>query len=232
LESEVRVKIKFLVSAMVTTVFAGSCALAADLYEPAPPVAPEAKHHSQVDFDWTGAYLGVQGGFDLNLAKTTSTSPLTFRSAPHGWSAGLYGGYNWQRHNIVFGIDGNISYVDGNGKVLPAPGYRSEVNWKGNLRGRLGFTIHNRFLLYGAAGVAFSNLKLTNTGPACGGTCGNPSTYGWTVGAGAEWAVHRNWIARFDYAYTDFDTFKYSTPVSFSATSKSHAFTGGLALKF
>jgi outer membrane immunogenic protein len=82
-------------------------------------------------------------------------------------------------------------------------------------------------MLYGTAGLAFANVENTFTatlppGNIFGAPSGTSSVkfdetrWGWTVGAGAEFAVTSNWTARFEYRYTNLSA--YDNPVTLLAS--------------
>lgn len=92
--------------------FAWSCALglvglvaatsthAADIAKPVLKAAPPARAG-----DWTGFYVGVQGGGGWGHAEQTDSSP--FSSGTYNISGGLAGltwGFNWQVGNTVVGF--------------------------------------------------------------------------------------------------------------------------------
>src|SRR5438105_2944995 len=96
---------------------AGS-ALAADLSRPilkAPP-APVAV------FNWTGFYIGLNGGYSWGRSRTTGTISnattgvvLATASNRFNLNGGLFGGqigYNWQSGNIVYGLETDIQWSD------------------------------------------------------------------------------------------------------------------------
>jgi len=206
---------------------AASPALAADLSAPGTGyVAPPAA----TPFQWSGMYFGVQGGYDWNHATNTSNPDEGIAADVNGGIAGVYGGYNWQFGQAVFGVDASINYDWAQGGVnsLGVPtGNTAEVDWKAFLRARLGWAIAERLLIYGTAGGSVADLKPIFAG---GVVQGDPSAWGWTIGAGAEWAFADHWTARVDYAYANYGTFNY--PSAITATMNSHTLTFGVALKY
>jgi outer membrane immunogenic protein len=94
-----------------------------------------------------------------------------------------------------------------------------KINFQGSLRARVGFAMLDRMMIYGTAGLAFANVenRYTATLPA-GNIFGAPAgtssetfddtRWGWTVGAGAEYALMSNWTARFEYRYTNLSAYK------------------------
>ena len=77
------------------------------------------------------------------------------------------------------------------------------------VRGRAGYGFDN-FLLYVAGDVSFADAKLSIFRPVNGfGQSLNATYTGYNVGAGAEYAFTRNWIARVEYIYDGFGSHTY-----------------------
>ena len=97
-------------------------ALAADL-----PVRTYTKAPVYVDpgYDWTGFYVGLNGGYSWGNASNTFTTPLTVTTASQhmdGWVFGGQAGYNWQYNKSwVFGIEGDIDATGQDGTATQAP---------------------------------------------------------------------------------------------------------------
>jgi outer membrane immunogenic protein len=112
----------------------------------------------------------------------------------------------------------------GNVLALPVTSSLSEkIEWFGTVRGRIGPTIAPTILAYVTGGLAYGEVKTTETIAGTnitnpggqgvnGGTIltpfaasfGNSSTrVGWTVGAGIEGAISGNWTAKIEYLYMD-----------------------------
>ena len=68
-------------------------------------------------------------------------------------------------------------------------------------------------MLYGTAGVAWGHI----TSPPLASLDGWRT--GWTVGAGIEHALPRNWSAKVEYRYTDLGRASSSTPSSIRLTT-------------
>jgi outer membrane immunogenic protein len=99
-------------------------ALAADLGTPvykAPIAAPIAV------YDWTGFYVGLNGGYSWGKSSNTYnvTLPATIASqsqSMNGWVFGGQAGYNWQfSRNWVFGLEGDINATGQDGTAALAP---------------------------------------------------------------------------------------------------------------
>jgi outer membrane immunogenic protein len=187
---------KILLAGIAAIVLASAPALAADAPRPyykAPPVyAPM--------FNWTGFYIGGHVG-----GQWGSVSDLTFGGGdpqPGGWLGGVLGGYNWQAGPWVFGIEGDAGWGSTSGSNVGSGGFLADtdIRFVGNLRARLGWAI-DRVLLFVAGGGSWANMRVTHTGAA--GTV-SETLSGWTIGAGADFAVTPNLILRAEYLYADY----------------------------
>jgi outer membrane immunogenic protein len=162
-------------------------ALAADMaprYTKAPMAVPDAV------YNWTGFYVGVNGGYGwengtgdlvgnsggivIPAAIAGGTIPSHFNVRPEGWLAGAQAGYNWQVNHIVFGVEGDIqaarirqsvvlTAVGIPGVLFPTLSTAStQLDWFGTARGRIGYA-WNQFMLYGTGGLAFGQVSDTAT---------------------------------------------------------------------
>ncbi|MBL0371626.1 porin family protein [Rhizobium sp. KVB221] len=181
---------------------------------------------SDAPFNWTGSYLGAQGGY----AWGNSTGGGVFLLAPgsdvfgdidpKGALGGIYAGYNFQLDNrLVIGIEGDINYsrVKGasvlslNGTPLPPNKMSAEMDWNASIRGRAGYAI-DRFLPYATAGVAFGKYAITPNYALTDPLSDSTVQSGLTIGAGLEYAITDRLITRFEYRYTDFGDASYKIP--------------------
>lgn len=202
---------QFLVSASVVALLGGT-AMAADLPvmdAPAPIYSP-----APMAYTWTGFYVGLQAGYgwgdvdgEADVGGTDATGDYDYEI--DGFIAGIHAGYNHQFNNFVVGVEGDVEYasLDGSGGG-DDPGFGSfyhetELDWLATLRLRAGFAI-DRLLIYGTGGFAWAHVDQAfgETGdPALDD--GDRSRWGWTLGAGAEYAFATNWTARAEYRYYD-----------------------------
>ncbi len=187
-------------------------ALAADMVVKAPPsIAPRV-------YDWSGFYLGVEGGG--GFGSTTHTNQL-FPAATSGLDnnlrGGLFGGtygYNWQFGHLVAGLEGDFSwsgirdtFTSANGlpTFCPAafPCFTS-LQWLGTDRARLGYA-QDKFLIYATGGVAYGSVNATILNAGIFNITSETHTrVGYTVGGGIEAMIYRNWTAKLEYLYVDF----------------------------
>jgi len=178
----------------------GSSAFAADLPIKAPPrpVAPAL-------YNWTGWYIGINGGGGWGRSDTngpTFSTGGSFRT-----SGGLVGGtlgYNWQSALWVFGLETDIDWTNIRGNALCGTGAFAtscEVrnDFLGTFRGRLGYAGWDRALLYITGGLAYGNIKTNIVGFGSGSS----TKAGWTLGGGIEFAIAGPWTAKVEYLYAD-----------------------------
>ena len=178
--------------ALASTMLTGVSAKAADI-DPAPVVA-EAH-------DWRGSYFGIQGGgvFGSNAAVSAPiVNPVAFINGIDidGVHGGIFGGYNFQSGNIVFGIDNDFSFTSSDAQI--GPGASGDLRTLSSVRGRLGYAF-DRVLPYVTGGLAYGNVRVRSAG------IGSDSQFqlGWTAGAGVETAITDYVSARVQYTYSD-----------------------------
>jgi outer membrane immunogenic protein len=210
---------KLLFAGIALASIASGPALAADLpvrqapaYVP-PPVV--------VYYNWTGCYLGLNGGYGWRQDHTVDatigvvSSNVDSLGASGGFGGGQVG-CNYQAGAAVFGVEtdfqgSGISKSFGpTALTLPAAltvTASDKLKWFGTLRGRLGYAA-DRVLLYVTGGLAYANNSFNFSGVDAGGnsfTIDNSTTkMGWVAGAGVEWAVAGSWTVKAEYQYLNF----------------------------
>lgn len=164
--------------------------------------------------------LGVEGDIDWLSAKKTGS---------------YYDTADW---SYAYGCGENETCRD-YGHYEGGLSGRFSMDWFGTLRARAGVTF-DRALIYVTGGLAFGNVKASTSGyfnayydgTVCE-TCGTEvaaavlpgqtpfySSYwygsksstqvGWTVGAGAEYAITYNWTVKLEYLYYDLGDLSYT----------------------
>lgn len=216
--------------AAVSVAAGGSLAHAADLPMMAAPIASVPQQSS-----WTGPYIGADLGYMFgSTAFTDAGVVIETGAATDGFIGGIYGGYNWQIDDSwVAGIEGDVSLasVHGNGGVVVPPSTPNsyDLNWAANIRGRIGFLIMPDTLLYGAGGVAFTDLRFTEGSSLDAGVVRT----GWTIGAGIEHAFTDQIFGRVEYLYADYGNVTYGPPKdAYIVGFKASTVRAGLSLKF
>jgi outer membrane immunogenic protein len=205
--------------------------LAADMATKAPPPAA-----AQPAPTWTGWYTGVNGGWGWldkkqNIVITTSPAlggypATTTGTDPKGGFGGVTVGYNWQRGNVVFGLEADIDASSirnsFSGRVINAFGdtlttAEKDLNYVSTIRGRLGFAFNN-VLVYGTGGFAFGGVKnnLVDTlFVPPGGTVTmqrDTTERGYVVGGGIEYLIAPRWSLKAEYQYIDLGSYTLSSP--------------------
>ena len=181
------------VAALLIAPIAGQAAdMPRPKYQPPEPVVYVAP------FSWTGFYLGLNGGYGWGTSDWTGAGG-NFQVSPQGWLGGGTVGYNFQTGAWVWGIEGDIDYMDLNGTAPTAvcATCTFKDTWLGTIRGRIGYST-DRLLAYLTAGWAYGNVYMAANGGSASGT-----KQGWTAGAGLEYAFSRNWSTKIEYLYVD-----------------------------
>ena len=126
-----------------------------------------------------------------------------------GWAIGGKLGYDVQIGNIVVGgiTDAFYSFADGNGHGAGAGLFKSELNYYGTVRGRLGYSF-GRLMAYGTAGYAYGELEVTNFGT---GASASQTLSGWTYGGGLEYFWNRDLNLHAGFRRIDFDDQTFSS---------------------
>lgn len=193
-----------LLASTVAIITSAGAAAAADaiVYEPAPEFIP--------GFTWTGAYIGVQGGYGWTELSDDGDT-LFEDNLPDGGDSvdldggfvGVYAGYNYQlNNNVVLGIEGDINkaWMDESVDSFGGELGEFEVDWFGSVRGRIGYA-WDRTLLFATGGVAFAHVDYNLVEFEVDD---DENFVGWTVGVGVEHAFTDNLLARAEYRYYDF----------------------------
>jgi outer membrane immunogenic protein len=197
---------KVLLSTVALSAFAAPAAaadLAARPYTKAPP-APIA-----VVYDWSGFYIGVNGGWGSSRKCWDFVDPV-FGGAEGchdatGGTAGGQIGYRWQASSWVFGLEAQGNWADFKGSNVslldPTLRNQSRVDAFGLFTGQVGWAANNvLFYIKGGAAVTSDRFRQFDvpTGLLVAST-GDDTRWGGTVGAGLEFGFAPNWTAGVEY---------------------------------
>lgn len=179
-----------------------NAAHAADVIDetPVPPAAP--MEEPPLASTWTGAYVGVQGGYGFAGKADDRTAGNDIDT--DGFVGGGFVGYNYDTGmGIVAGVEGDLGYsgVDGSNA-----GTEVKSGLDGSIRARLGYTVTPAVLLYGTAGGAGKNVRVSE-----GGIRDEKTALGWTAGVGADVKVTEKVFGRVEYRYSDYGRDTYLT---------------------
>jgi outer membrane immunogenic protein len=204
-----------------------SVASAADLSRRYPP-PPAAPIYAPV-YNWTGFYIGVNGGGAFGHSNWDSATGFNL-------TGGLIGGtigFNWQPGPLVLGIESDLDWsgISGSTTNLCPLGCKTANSWLGTVRGRVGYAF-DRIMPYVTGGLAFGNIKAST--PGFPGT-DNANT-GWTVGAGLEVAIGGGWTAKAEYLFVDLGSancgFNCGALINDNVSFRASIVRGGLNYRF
>ncbi len=227
---------KTLSIAATALAFAGT-AQAADLYvkAPAPAAAP-------VYYDWSGIYIGANGGYGWGDAgwRSLTDSDITtageaFSTQPKGALAGGQIGINRQTGSWVWGFELTGDWSDlKESKTGAFPDVSLTDTWTTKLRdletltARVGYA-YNNWLFYGKAGGATGDVSVkavAGVGPPgfnIAGATFEPQSqrlWGTTVGGGIEYGLTPNIILGVEYNFTRLFASQYSANLVLGGASQ------------
>jgi outer membrane immunogenic protein len=218
--------VKAILAASTVVLGTATAGFAADL-----PVAPILPVPEVVSFSWTGPYVGIAGGFAWGESEIHVPGAIADEElSPDGFIIGGFLGYNWQlASGWVLGGEADFEWADLSDSGTDAAGvdFSTNMNWDASIRARAGFA-WDRALIYATAGFAFADLEGDiDPGPDAGSV-----DWGWTAGAGADYAFTDHLFGRLEYRYTDLSDFDNDDDPGEVQDFRSHAIRGGVGVKF
>jgi len=215
---------------------------AADIFQPEGGSLKDGPVYAPVN-TWTGFYIGGNGGYawsdikarlsatsdDADGTPGSEASTLKSRFNSEGGFGGGQIGYNWQRSQVVFGIEADIQGADISGRKTvdlfadPGPAGddaearvtgRSKLDWFGTVRGRLGYSF-GQTLIYATGGFAYGGVKDTLSVtevsiPLTTRVSKDDTATGFVVGGGLEYALSPAWSLKGEYQFMDLGRTKLS----------------------
>jgi len=181
---------------------ASAADLAARPYTKAPPMVAAI-------YDWSGFYIGINGGGGSSRKCWDFVSPTlgtVIADGCHdavGGTAGGQVGYRWQSVNWVFGLEGQGNWADFSGDnigTLSGLRNRSKIDSFGLITGQVGYA-WNSVLFYVKGGAAVVSDRYRGYGVATGLEFdrANETRWGGAVGAGLEFGFAPNWSVGIEY---------------------------------
>jgi outer membrane immunogenic protein len=217
-----------LLSVAVFSGAANAADLPATLYTKAPPmVAPV--------YDWSGFYLGLDGGGASSRECWTIYSVAGIPVFPnsegcHNATGGLVGGqigYRWQVTNWVLGIEAQGDWANltgSNGSLTAIIPYtnQSKIDALGLFTGQVGYAFNNvRWYVKGGAAVTDSQYSSFFTGTNIVFNQASETRWGGAVGTGLEFGFAPNWSAGVEYDHLFMGTNSVTFPMSAIAVTRS-----------
>ena len=185
---------------------ASAADLAARPYAKAPPMIAAV-------YDWSGFYIGINGGWGSThkcwdfSGQATARLAVNLAEGCHDATGGTVGGqigYRWQASSWVFGLEAQGNWADFTGSNVslnfPLITNRTKVDAFGLFTGQVGYAFNNA-LLYVKGGAAVVGDKYSYFPTATGivnGTA-NETRWGGVVGVGLEYGFAPNWSVGIEY---------------------------------
>ena len=204
---------------------------AADLTRPAP-----------VAYTWTGWYAGGHFGYGSgSYGAGTHPTPHSadfIQPSATGFIGGYQAGYNFQAaNNVVVGFEVDTTFGSPRkDTAAPQSSFETTFNFVGTTRARLGYA-HGIWLPYVTGGLAFGKTRVNqydSFGDVMPAEAANH--WGWTVGAGLEFALTENWTAKVEYDYLELGPKNYNltmpSPGQITVDPKLHLVKVGLNYRF
>lgn len=251
---------RLIVTNILAAVLSVGAAQAADLPARMPVKAPVV---AAPVFSWTGFYVGAHAGYGWGKNEWSGfvdpiNGPLDPLDGPYDPSSDIKGGlaggqigFNWQVNQFVFGVEADAAWanIKGEGSVYSAlygnncfasgDPCSTKIDALGSVTGRVGVAF-DRALFYAKGGAAWANVKYTSGAVGLYSAETDGTRWGWTVGAGVEYAFAPGWSAKVEYDYVDLGsedvTFVYTPAQFFGAAANSditlHTVKAGINYRF
>jgi outer membrane immunogenic protein len=180
-------------------------AVAADL--PAAPTYKAAPAMMPAIYDWSGVYVGINGGWGTSSRCFDVTGPAVIGpDGCHTTSGGFAGGqagYRWQTGSWVWGFEalGDWASLRGSSVSLirPANTDRSRVDAFGLFTGQVGYAWNTALLYFKGGGAVIADRNDIISNGAIVATSSGDNRWGGVVGAGIEFSFAPNWSAAIEY---------------------------------
>ena len=138
-------------------------------------------------YNWTGCYVGLNAGYSWGRTSVDGNAtglatlglPTAFSTTlnPDGFIGGGQVGCNWQNSNAVWGLETDFQgSAQKDSRISSAPfnidegpsgnvsqNVEARLRWFGTVRARAGVLVVPTVLLYGTGGLAYGNVKVTDT---------------------------------------------------------------------
>ena len=193
------------VAALGVAAPASAADLPARVYTKAPAMVPAI-------YDWSGVYIGINGGGGSTHKCWDITNDLgvpvvpAFREGCHDATGGMVGGqlgYRWQSASWVFGVEVQGDWADFSGSnvsLFSGATNQTKMDALGLFTGQVGYAWNN-VLWYVKGGAAVTDDKYRGF-TAVGNVLfdqANDTRWGGTVGTGIEVSFAPNWSVAFEY---------------------------------
>jgi outer membrane immunogenic protein len=194
----------------------------------APPIAA-------VTFDWSGFYIGLDGGGASShecwtIFSVAGAPVLPNPEGCHNATGGLFGGqggYRWQVTHWVFGLEaqGDWAGLTGSNSSLTATipyMNQTKIGGIGLLTGQIGYAWNN-VLWYVKGGAAVTDNRYSSFFTATGIVWNQASETRWggALGTGIEFGFAPNWSVGVEYHHLFMSNDSVTFPMSAIAVTRS-----------
>ncbi len=190
-------------------------------------------------YDWSGFYVGLNGGGGFSHNCWTNSSVAGVPTAHisegcHDATGGTIGGqlgYRWQSANWVFGVEGQGDWADFKGSNVSAAGLaapltgvtnQTKIDAVGLITGQVGYAWNN-VLWYVKGGAAVTDNKYSSFFTATNIVFNQASETRWggAVGTGVEVGFAPNWSVGVEYDHLFMGSNSVTFPASAIAVTRS-----------
>ena len=205
-----------------------------------PIAAPEAAVVAET-YDWSGFYVGVQGGGawgETAFDDGVESNPFDIE----GFVVGGTAGYNLQvAPSFVAGIEADVSFADISGDATGDIGAVNgvgwgcgtacvtDVEWFATVRGRVGPSFGPVYI-YATGGFAVAGIEADVEDVSI--LFNDDVSVGWTAGAGLEYMFAGGWSAKVEYLHVDLDFQDPNGAANFAADAEFDLVRGGINYRF
>ena len=182
---------------------ANAADLAARPYTKAPPVVVAPI------YDWTGFYIGGNGGWaqNHNCVDFLDAAGVAVASGCRDRSGGVIGGqlgYRWQASQWVFGLEAQGDWADLSNQRVSLINSdfstRTKTSGIGLFTGQIGYAWNaSLFYVKGGAAVTDNRFSVLSTFTGTELAAQSSTRWGGTVGVGWEYGFAPNWSAGIEY---------------------------------
>ena len=141
--------------------------------------------------NWEGFYAGINGGYMMGWYQKADGTTDT---GVNGGFGGVQFGYDWQVGQSVYGI---VADYDLSTAYRDYDSYQASHSYIASIHSRIGQLIAPDALVYGLAGLSFSDTK-----DASGGDSDVKHGWGYTVGLGFEKFIAERTSLFTEYRYS------------------------------
>ena len=176
--------------------FTATAAVAADLPRAMPAKAPA---FVPVGYNWTGFYLGINGGYGWGSSRWNGFGSSTILRRHGRWHRRLQ--LAGHRQPWVFGLEGDIDWTNIKGTFV-------ECGLPDRLPDQEQLARQPCAAASATPGTAScltspAALRSATSRPVTGFAGVNDTNVGWTAGGGIEAALAGNWTAKLEYLHVD-----------------------------